>query len=390
MSKILILGAGASYGHGANSNHLPPLIDGMFTNDLSAELILKYYPLSEYIKDTFDIIINKSKRINFEKLYSDIEPIWELDFKSQQVEYKEHLKSFSIFSPLDYLRGYIVDLIFATTSWLTEMDCPFHKKIAKKWLCENDTVISFNYDLIMDFALMRNTPWKPNDGYGWEYSYSQSIEGMGSVSSKPYIKLLKPHGSLNFKKKIGSKKKLVTRYNLKNIPNNNYSDIGNDPPEYDEYETIDIYNFDKLIKDHKIGIIPNLSKSLFQEDSVLLPLVEVIKSNLGLASILPFIIMPTLYKPFNEMRFGELNIVWRNLFDSLKQCTEILSCGFSFSDTHFNQVFREAIRNKQTPIKLLIIEPDEHNYSEIVRRLENHNVICKRFGGTLADFTNTI
>lgn len=87
--------------------------------------------------------------------------------------------------------------------------CPYHSKIAAS-LNPGDTIISFNYELLMDYALLRaNSPqklWCIQDGYGISCRYLS-----GSIAS-PYlkpqadsglancakVKLLKLHGSLNW------------------------------------------------------------------------------------------------------------------------------------------------------------------------------------------------
>ena len=77
--------------------------------------------------------------------------------------------------------------------------CPLHKKLADK-LTNDDTVITLNYDLLMDTALQSTGKWMPDTGYG--IPFKSVIEGGEFVnvntSAKSQILYLKLHGSLNW------------------------------------------------------------------------------------------------------------------------------------------------------------------------------------------------
>jgi hypothetical protein len=65
-------------------------------------------------------------------------------------------------------------------------------------LNDGDTVISFNYDLILERFLFQKRRWLPHDGYGLE-DFNHSIPPVNPEFQKPsQIKLLKLHGSLNW------------------------------------------------------------------------------------------------------------------------------------------------------------------------------------------------
>lgn len=71
-------------------------------------------------------------------------------------------------------------------------------RFTESWLNDGDTVISFNYDLVLERFLFKQRRWFPRDGYGLE-GFNNSIPPVNPEFQKPsQIKLLKLHGSLNW------------------------------------------------------------------------------------------------------------------------------------------------------------------------------------------------
>lgn len=91
----------------------------------------------------------------------------------------------------------------------TSRGCDYHRAIARA-LMAGDTIISFNYDCVMDHALRaeRAGAWEARIGYG--FSAATTISGAGywspadplSIPSQT-IRLLKLHGSLNWRREPG-------------------------------------------------------------------------------------------------------------------------------------------------------------------------------------------
>ncbi|WP_238442426.1 hypothetical protein [Desulfofalx alkaliphila] len=73
--------------------------------------------------------------------------------------------------------------------------CPYHQKIAAS-LSPGDVIISFNYELLMDNALLSENNWSPKDGYGVE-CHLLSNENL-LIQQPSRVQLLKLHGSLNW------------------------------------------------------------------------------------------------------------------------------------------------------------------------------------------------
>lgn len=81
--------------------------------------------------------------------------------------------------------------------------CMYHKLLVEA-LDTNDTIISFNYDCVIDHALMLHAPGRWSVQYGYGFAEPARVAGHEKWSTNPpvgenrSINLLKLHGSLNF------------------------------------------------------------------------------------------------------------------------------------------------------------------------------------------------
>jgi hypothetical protein len=100
---------------------------------------------------------------------------------------------------LAYFRR-ILPLLFGTS--LQGRECAFHAALARS-VSPGDTFVSFNYDCLLDRALARHAGrrWRPTEGYAFPLADPLSQWAEHSGAGRPYkrsIRLLKPHGSLNW------------------------------------------------------------------------------------------------------------------------------------------------------------------------------------------------
>jgi SIR2-like protein len=100
---------------------------------------------------------------------------------------------------LAYIRR-CLPLLFGTA--LRDKECAFHAALVAA-LSPGDTIISFNYDCLMDRALARyaGRRWRPAEGYGYAVSAGDETWCDHAGPGRPprrSIKLLKAHGSLNW------------------------------------------------------------------------------------------------------------------------------------------------------------------------------------------------
>lgn len=106
---------------------------------------------------------------------------------------------------------------------------------------------------------------------------------------------------------------------------------------------------------------------------------------------LPLMIMPTPYKPFEELKFGELKQMWRLARKAIQSSDEVFSCGFSFRDRHFVQLVRESSLVRKDPIMLNVITKDPGEIRSIKGHFRKANVeVVHYVDGWLSDFVKNL
>lgn len=112
------------------------------------------------------------------------------------------------FTDLDELRTCIQTYIYlALIKPKTKNDAlePFLGRIEN-----DDKIITFNYDLIIEKALFDIGIWKPKDGYGIDFEDFPSITETHDIESR--VQIYKLHGSLNWKLDSQPNKSLKLRF----------------------------------------------------------------------------------------------------------------------------------------------------------------------------------
>jgi len=110
--------------------------------------------------------------------------------------------------------GYLLELIPRVfEAAFDDQECTWHDRIAYA-MRKGDTIISFNYDVLIDEALTRlgEGIWKADPGYGISIAEGTASWSAprkpGAFPRKQYLRLLKPHGSLNWMLGQGENKQL--------------------------------------------------------------------------------------------------------------------------------------------------------------------------------------
>lgn len=393
MPKVLVLGAGASHGHGLTRVRRPPLASGFFSGSLGQTLKYEYGHLVRYLRHYLDIDVTAGSSIDIETVFARLEASWLLGYHRWPEVMRKYGPEFVSVNPLDMLRSFVTDMVYRSTRWLRRETCPFHRFLTKSWLHPGDTVVSFNYDLLFDVCLKRHTSWSETTGYGFvDAELCRNLEVEESD-----ITLLKPHGSLNW---FCSSRSLFR----------SWSGQATDPPEYDSIPVIRIVPLPgalagKSLRAQRADAIrgvaaqlgtlfqDNLPDNYLQQNGFRLG-VEVLgnhleKNGLQETGFLPLMIMPTPNKPFSEMTFAELTEVWTKVRSALEKATEILAIGFSFRDDHFNQVLFESARTNRSALKLTIVTKEKDVFRAVQNRLRHSGIVLSHFDGLLSDYVAT-
>ena len=213
---VYILGAGASYISPAPEAKLP-LQKGFFahveaSNFIPQKMVLESFmqrPLLDWIlRNGYgkpydpDSRLTNDFNINLEEFYTEIEN----DSKINSVERVEILKI------LDRIIFEIIAFPIVALRNEPEKACPNHKALVNL-IKTGDTIVNFNYDCLMDDALLHFCPyWHPVTGHG--FNFNDLFGGAPPEKAKIYqsqVLLLKPHGSVTFRYKVKNENETLIR-----------------------------------------------------------------------------------------------------------------------------------------------------------------------------------
>lgn len=211
---VVILGAGASRGASfvRNKKILPPL-DNDFFEQLqripTTGRDLPHLQLLRLAREEFGPLLDITMESFFSQIQflDDFHNALKVDRGSGIKRYRKILNIFSAVM-VEVFRQSFCDGVTQKMH-----GCLSHAALAKT-LEGDDSVVSFNYDCLMDLALKRhgNKRWNAKYGYGFEIDHGfnawQFHVGKGRVAKEHSIRLLKMHGSLNWDRSVGDGIKL--------------------------------------------------------------------------------------------------------------------------------------------------------------------------------------
>ncbi len=233
--RVIVLGAGASYGASNWNVVRPPLVDRFFSAAAAHGLLQSAFgrdqmenlkrtvhetggdwsnveksvggtfqghlaTLKALVQEQLGVTPDEldTKPVNIERLFGLIEA--ELLGRVGFQRYRGAPSEKSFADALEQqLYLVICGTLIASTSGI---DCEHHRKLAE-WLEPGDVVLSFNYDLLADRALKARGGWSIDNGYGLKFHRVGHWASDGGKWRTPgrktsEIRLLKPHGSLNW------------------------------------------------------------------------------------------------------------------------------------------------------------------------------------------------
>lgn len=244
MERLFILGAGASRELSFNiritdrgatipvrdipHKEIGPLSSGYFYyidklyNSLNEDLQIVFEAkvsdmLMEYIKKYCECKYNGniekedllqkeeiSKKVNIEKLY--------IFLKNEILEDEKNDKNLSInesFPKLYLVESELLEYIHSSLSCLSYYCASNNYKILSKYITnKGGNIISFNWDILFEEAMMATGKWSPKDGYATNFKEiiykneeDKRKEMINETHSNNFI--LKPHGSINWYNKDG-------------------------------------------------------------------------------------------------------------------------------------------------------------------------------------------
>lgn len=153
--------------------------------------------LAEFARSEFGV----SDNLLMEAFFTQLESLNEF-YSELKIDRGPRVRTYQ--SHLGKFPRYLAAVFRALGAIGSDLNCSYHASLARS-LRAGDTVLSFNYDCIMDCALRDYSAkkWNANEGYGAtvqggaEHWHDHS--GRGRVAANT-IKLLKVHGSLNWRR----------------------------------------------------------------------------------------------------------------------------------------------------------------------------------------------
>lgn len=361
MKTVYILGAGASHGNSLpDENQKPPLTKEFLKSALKNPDIR----IDGWHKD-YKEILNKTFNIDEKSLESEnIEVILSLAYAQRMLSditieegnnnsfFKEYQNGNHIFESIAYL---IHETIRYYTSFLKEKDCEFHKKLVEK-LDDHDTIISFNYDLIIDFSVFRSGKIKfdVKSDYGIKFDnifepfrHKHVWRQLSNLNENNNPDLLKLHGSINWffqpKSRKNQEQEKLYIVDLNDILINNLENITYIP------------NYNYLYQ----VIIPPLGEKL------------------------------SFLKPEEANLWEKVwSILWKKAYESLFNCDRVIIIGYSLPELDINAHWllrRTMAENKNA--KIIIVNPCSKTIEKFESIFKGRNI--KTYPKTLGEFVNS-
>ena len=361
MKRVFILGAGASRELSFNIfnidfarknpvkkihyKEIGPLSSGYFyyINRLQESLIkgLKISAsvkisddLMEQIKIYFNLKYSKdiskkellqeeeiSKKVNIEKLYIFLE-----EKILEKEKRNNNLLQNKSFRNLCFAKINLIKYIHKSMSYISYYCISINHSILSRYIIENGgNIISFNWDILFEEAMINTGKWTPQDGYGISFNniiYKNEKDKEQGILPKVNSNnlILKPHGSINW------------------------------------------YSKDDQINKQILFI--QLKSRLRSGNPLLLKRQE----NSYLSSIAP--------PGINRISFPE---VWDKMKKLLERADEIIAIGFSFNDNdkYIKEEF-SGIKFKKD-LKIILINPSNEKLKNIYETIFYTDNICTKY-----------
>lgn len=363
--SVFIIGAGASksYSQSITQNRMP------IANDF-----FKIYSRTPSLSTNRWVLVGKL--INYLRDYRNIDVVrfgFPDDLDIEELHSEIFLKFTEAVEHIDkvWLQGVYMELIFLFSSLINEIqDGPvsrFYTNLISK-MNKSDSIITFNWDCLIDRSLFETKKWSPMLGYGIEaknFYYGSGWVNKLEQKTECKTKLLKLHGSTNWIKKYTtlSSKGMVESYLSKEEATLNVY-IGADGP----YSTYD-GRWDRQRSDFSYGYYPpNLRQVGSQANSsdkirlLLLPRSPIHAPpgrgpNAGQISM-PLIVPPVKNKNY-EIYGSFFTNLWKNAEIELIHADKVYILGYSFpiTDTASIALLKNSFSvNRQT--HFIIVNPN--------------------------------
>jgi hypothetical protein len=376
ISRAIVLGAGASCSYSESPTGLrPPLAKEIIKSygklDISENRYVLVGHLINYVRDTRGVLPSEfgSWDEDVETFFSEVDE--EVSQLALQAKRQKRLSS-EEFYRYNLAIGAYNQMIFLFASIFNEIQngpisIPY--MLLASELKEDDIVITFNWDTLLDRALMASDKWSPSNGYcirpeaifedGWTYPDINKDFNKGPL----YVKL---HGSTNWLAPYhgvhltSGEKYSMSRFAIDKL----YVFINAERP-YKTYEGRYCGPYEPFSYCYYPPNLPIVRDDV-EEGYVGIRMLSAVdlpehgKYTIGEKDVfsMPLIVPPVRNKQYQ--RYGEIfSTLWKISNDSLCQCEELYIIGYSFpnTDTATRKMFKEGLSKNTNLRKVIIINP---------------------------------
>ncbi len=398
--RTFVIGAGASKAYqNSPTNCTMPIANDFFETftklDICEDLRVLVGDITNIGKNDFNISI-----FNFFASGIDIEDF----FTHVENKLLKQMEEGKIQDNIYYYKSYL-QLIFLFTSIINEIQngpvSKAHTNLIKS-LKKDDTIITFNWDTLLDRALSENTTWKTDFGYCLKPEKIYKNKWVKPIENQHqnFNKLIKLHGSTNW----------ITTYPMphnqdlfklnQKIDNSSFYIYENTVKPYHcydgrykgPYQPFSYFYYPPNILDDialdesnekemvKLGVLNNPEAQKIYEKMLGIKLDLPIKTELDDGVIT----MPLIIPPVKDKKYTLFANLFTDLWDIAKQeivkSEEIVIIGYSFpkTDTKTIQLFKEAFCMKKELPRIIIVNPEPNdiiNLFEFTFGIPRNNII---------------
>lgn len=383
-SRVIVLGAGASCSYSESPTGLrPPLAKEIISAykklDISENRLVLIGDIVNYVRDNrgiapIDFYSNWEE--DLEKFFTEIdEKVTELAIKlknglelteEESIEYKSIIRVYD-------------QLIFLLTSIFNEIQngplSATYSLLADE-LNNEDIILTFNWDTILDKVLFYKNLFSPYNGY---YIKPESVFDDEWINPEDYknkdsrIFYIKLHGSTNWLVPYHSPDfKTGQQFSLSKYGMNKLYVFINSTREYVTYNNRYWGPYNPFSYCY---YPPNLPLSADEEPGQLLVRItsafnlpdhgKIVYDATDVLSM-PLIVPPVKNKQYGV--YGEIfSALWALAKESLENCKQLYIIGYSFPKTDIvaKEMFQKALENNTSIEKIIIINPNPINIKEI-------------------------
>ena len=364
--NVIILGAGASKSYqDSKTKEKMPIATDFFSTFNRLDISKNAWVLVGYILNYLDLFHNL-KYDDFREYNEDIEKLHS-EIENRLIEaFKLSKDGFNDIDSLMTCNAY-VQLNFLFNSVINEIQngsvSKSHIKLAQK-LSPKDSILTFNWDTLMDRALEQETNWTTDNGYFVTPNLIYRNEWMSPCSQEkmdfPY--LIKLHGSTNWLTSymIAEEGKFQL---LQEIAPEEFFVYESTIKPYDTYDGRFMSGYSDFAYGYYPPNLPLIGKKLPDDMLLVRNIIRTGYNPKGVSEDKGLVSMPLIIPPVQEKKYdfyGNLfEKLWNKAEESLIKTDKITIIGYSFpiTDIKTDELFKNAFSKRNSMPEIIIINP---------------------------------